>query len=315
MTRSSLPTSKADRMRWATETSGASPLARAGCTDTSTNWIGSRDDRIRSRISASAKADCGANGRSEDDNTRTCLVSPLATADNGQWSSNSTSNAGGQLPRRTPRTRRCCHIRELPPSRCLAIGGLDGAVAARHFHQRGVELDERVLHRRVVAVALIAVGGLRQRPYRPRTRAEVEEAPSARQTSVFQVHFHGAQARLEAAEAIDRSFRRRTSNLEDEHRAIRPGAALEEGAIGRRIHIDVGERLRLSGRRSVRAVGHAQPRAEEDPFTEVARQRQPAAVAEIRHVGRALLRANVPGHNQRHDEYGKGTAEEWSDHG
>ena len=67
--------------------------------------MGSRDDRISSRTSASAKPDCGANGRSEDDNTNTCLVSPRATADNGQWSSNITSNASQQLSRRERRTR------------------------------------------------------------------------------------------------------------------------------------------------------------------------------------------------------------------
>jgi hypothetical protein len=44
----------ADRIRCTMETSGASPLARAGCTETSVNWMGSRDDRIRSRMSASA---------------------------------------------------------------------------------------------------------------------------------------------------------------------------------------------------------------------------------------------------------------------
>jgi hypothetical protein len=53
---------------------------------------GSRDSRIRLRTSASAKPDCGANGRSEDDNTNTCLVSPRATADSGPRNSNPTSN-------------------------------------------------------------------------------------------------------------------------------------------------------------------------------------------------------------------------------
>jgi hypothetical protein len=60
--------------------------------DISMNWIGSRDDRIRSRISASAKPDCGANGRSEDDNTSTCRVAEPAAAGCGQQSSNATTS-------------------------------------------------------------------------------------------------------------------------------------------------------------------------------------------------------------------------------
>ena len=43
-TRSSLSAPNADRMRCAIEPSGGSPLARAACTDTSTKWMGSRDD-------------------------------------------------------------------------------------------------------------------------------------------------------------------------------------------------------------------------------------------------------------------------------
>jgi hypothetical protein len=102
-------------MRCAAETSGASPLARAACTDTSTNWIGSRDSRMRSRISASAKPDCGANGRSEDDNTSTCLGSPRARADSGNRSSNTTSRA--VLPQKKESTFRCCHTCELAGAR------------------------------------------------------------------------------------------------------------------------------------------------------------------------------------------------------
>jgi putative transposase len=74
-------------------------------TETSTNWMGSRDDRIRSRMSASAKPDCGANGRSEDDNTNTCRASPRATTDSGQWGSNTTKNARRRLSRGQNRTR------------------------------------------------------------------------------------------------------------------------------------------------------------------------------------------------------------------
>src|SRR6266850_6459084 len=138
------------------------------------------------------------------------------------------------------------------------------ALGFRYLEQRGIKLDEGVIHGAVLGMAGIARGAQRNHLGLGSRLAESEERPLAGKTSlIFHFCFDGDQAALIVSAVVNRALGLRGPDFQHKDGLVGPLAGSEERPVSRGVDEHIVERwIAVARGFGGGAVGHAQTRAQ-----------------------------------------------------